>query len=301
VFGGVKTSSDLFRKEGFEMDTNKKTKKVISSWAYHNKPAKPDYVIGNLPPGKVGLLVAAGGVGKTYLTLQILYSVARPEIYEWPVGSGIITTPRHSGKVLALLGEEDFDTIHRRMHSILKVAAKEWKGQMEMALEVWDEKIEVDCLAGTIPTLIDSEGNPTDNFYRLIKKGKGCRLIVIDPLARFHQIDENDNVKMTMLVQRLEFIAKNTGAALLVCHHSNKQGIGKEEGTDQQSARGASALTDGVRYQIGMRMMTRHEGKIRWEHDADIERKGWVYVEESKNNYGPARIACWARRLDSGF
>lgn len=270
------------------------------TFAYENDPGMPDFVIGGLPPGRVGMLVSAGGTGKTFLSLQIAMTVARPSLYEWPVGDGIFPTPPGAGPVLALFAEETRATLHRRMHDLAHHAAFEFGDNIGAALDAWDERCMVQPLAGMVPTLVDRNGNTTDTYKRLIRAAEGCRLVILDPLSRFHQLDENDNIQMTLLVQHLEGIARATGAAILVCHHANKTSLGTDDAGQQAAARGASALVDGVRYVVNMRTMTRQEARGRWgDEDVNLERKSWVWIEESKVNYGGHGVACWARR-DAG-
>ena len=96
------------------------------------------------------------------------------------------------------------------------------------------------------------EVRPTGLVERLAKTIApltDLRLIVIDPAARFRGGEENAAEDTTRFVEAIETLAKRTGAAVLVVHHTNK--VSMQGGEQNQSAsRGSSALTDGVRLQI---------------------------------------------------
>ena len=76
-------------------------------------PAR-DWVLENcLPLGKVGLLVAPGGTGKSQLILQLGYAIA--------TGLGKYTPwkPGKAGQVLIICAEDEEDELHRRFDRLL--------------------------------------------------------------------------------------------------------------------------------------------------------------------------------------
>ncbi len=69
-------------------------------------------------------------------------------------------------------------------------------------------------------------------------------LVVIDPLANFHSIEEKDAGEMIRIIAPLRRWAKDNGACVLIVHHTRKLSE-KEEGGHQYKAsdmRGTSAL-----------------------------------------------------------
>ncbi|RYZ45998.1 MAG: hypothetical protein EOO72_02940, partial [Myxococcaceae bacterium] len=80
---------------------------------------------GFLPLGKVGMLAAAGGAGKTMALVQLAVSVAtgRP----WLGHYGVPVSSR--GRVVLALAEEDTDEAHRRLYAVrrgLALSEHEW-------------------------------------------------------------------------------------------------------------------------------------------------------------------------------
>src|SRR5690606_14169428 len=78
------------------------------------------------------------------------------------------------------------------------------------------------------------------------------KLIIFDPVSRYRGGQENSNEDATRFIEAAERIAKATGATVLLLHHANKGSMSAEE-RNQNAARGASALTDGARWQMNLR------------------------------------------------
>ena len=81
------------------------------------------------------------------------------------------------------------------------------------------------------------------------------RLIVIDPCSRFRGGEENSNEDATRFVEALETLAQQTGATVMLAHHANKNSTSNGD-VSQGASRGASALTDGLRWQMNMNRPT---------------------------------------------
>lgn len=74
-------------------------------------------------------------------------------------------------------------------------------------------------------------------------------LVIVDPLSRFAGPDaEIDNASATRFIVGLESIASATGATVIVAHHVNKSARGAGATVSGASARGSSAIYDGVRW-----------------------------------------------------
>ena len=86
----------------------------VDRFLTHDPPSRRWLLEDCLPLGKVGLLVAPGGTGKSQLALQIAVAVATGgEVADWwQVGE--------KGRVLALFAEEDEEELHRRVWTILQ-------------------------------------------------------------------------------------------------------------------------------------------------------------------------------------
>jgi hypothetical protein len=235
-----------------------------------------------LPLGKVGMLVAAGGVGKTMALVQLALSVATGR--EWLDHFG---TP-NPGHVLLALGEEDEGEIRRRMYN----------AACAMCLTDEQKRVAADRivalpLAGTSVALTESDGRSTTEsatLHALRKRLDGAahdwRLIILDPLSRFAGCDtEKDNNAATRFIEVVESLAMSKGGpTVLLAHHTNKASRLQESESTTANARGASALTDGVR----------------WVANLDREGDGLAKIAVTKNNYELCGPSLTLVRMDGG-
>lgn len=196
---------------------------------------------GTLPQGKVGLLLAEGGIGKTMLLLQLAIAIATAT--PW---LGTLSVPSE-GRVLALLGEEDLEESVRRS----------FRARRSSNARIPEPRsIVVLPLAGLPCSMVetDDRGNPIDAPFLLwLRSFVGThgpfKSVLVDPLSRFAGADaEIDNASATRFVQALESIATETGATVIVAHHVNKAARGNGAAVTSASSRGSSAITDGVRW-----------------------------------------------------
>lgn len=216
---------------------------------------------GLLPLGKVGMLVAGGGVGKTMALTQLALAVATG--LPWlcgPAGEGGLLPPEGGGRVLLAMAEEDAQEMHRRLYSAHETMRRNAQlTDEESALAA--RRITVLALAGENVTLVQGGGQgygreeirpsslAAEFVERLNTPDDPWSLIIMDPLSRFAGLDtETDNAAATRFVQVLETLTKAPGEpTVLVAHHTNK--TARKEGTrDGTGARGSSALIDGVRW-----------------------------------------------------
>ncbi|WP_268885677.1 AAA family ATPase [Fundidesulfovibrio magnetotacticus] len=131
-------------------------------------------------------------------------------------------------------------------------------------------------------------------------------LIVLDPLSRFFGGNENDNTLATAFCQLLEKLAKETGAAVVCCHHVAKgvgqtpRGFNLEAALSQEAMRGASGLTGAARWQSNIVAMPAKAAK---EEIDDPDAKNGVYLaaQVSKKNYGPPESKFFLRRGAGGI
>jgi regulatory protein RepA len=191
---------------------------------------------GVFPAGKVGLLAAAGGVGKTMVVTQLTIAVATAT--RW---LGAFDVPR-PGKVLLALGEEDGQEVHRRIY----------RAAREAGHTPPEGSITVLPLAGMSCRMVDGDDDaPFLVWLRdYLKKTGPYALVVIDPVSRFAGADtEKDNAAATRFVAALESIIEPSGgASILGSHHTNQSSRKDGATVDATSVRGVSAIVDGSRW-----------------------------------------------------
>ena len=273
------------------------------SWAPLNiaralTDARPvlDLVLPGLPVGTVGNLVAPGATGKTQFLLQLAVS----RCLGLPALGGLFPAAQPEN-VLFLAAEEQEIVMRQRLHDVTAWLVEEGLFPSRTRCEVVEalsQRLTLFPLTGHDVCLL-SDGDYTEVLTRMGKLAQGNRLVIADPLRRFHDGDENDSGAMTQLVQGFERIAMATQGAVLVAHHTSKAATLGGQGEIQQAARGSSALTDGVRWQAnltGMPAKTATELGL----GAD-EAKFLVRFDISKSNYGAPQAPTWLRRLPGGI
>lgn len=238
-------------------------------------------IIPGLLPGNVGLLAAAGSAGKSFLATQTALAVASGD----EIAGGLWPVPSITGRAAVLVGEDNKEILHHRLHSM---------GQVFPSYHTC-ENISIYPLKGFNKILDVRDGNAfTQGVMRVCEKHVLC---VVDPLRRFHRLEENDSADMTALIEFFEYCANQTGCAFLIGHHVNKNFV-NGGGSEQAASRGSSALVDAVRCVFNLVPMSEEEA----EKFGIKNHYEWVRVVSAKANYLPAsqRMTQWLRRCEGG-
>ncbi len=254
-----------------------------------------DWVLPGLPVATVGNLVAPGATGKTQLLLQTAVS----RCLGLPTLGGLFPAAAPEN-VLFLAAEEQEVVVRQRLHDITNWLVEDGLFPSRNRADIVEElndRLKIYPLSGTNVQLL-SDGSYTPVLKSITELGCGCRLVIVDPLRRFHDGDENDSGAMTQLVQGFERIAIEAKAAILVAHHTNKAATLNGQGEAQQAARGSSALTDGVRWQANLSSMSAKTA-AELSLPAD-DARFLVRFDISKSNYGAPQAPVWLRRLTGG-
>lgn len=228
-------------------------------------PASDGAPVGFLPMGKVGMLAAAGGAGKTMALLQLAVSVATGR--QWLGDHGFEVPDESRGNVCLLLAEEDAEEVQRRILAIkqgldLRTGSDAWESVRR--------RLMILPMAGLPAQFIDatSERGRTEetDFFREFKQHLGkheWKLIVLDPLSRLATAEtEVDNHHATRFVATIEQLVSLPGSpAVLVAHHTSKAARGGATAGTASAARGASGLTDGVRWAATLEDIEKPKGE----------------------------------------
>jgi hypothetical protein len=226
---------------------------------------------GVLARGIVGLVVAQGGAGKTQFLAQLAVAVALPREahdtspgrFSWGGRGG--WEIEDTGPVLLVLGEEDEGEAHRRVHRALLAYGllDAPSPQVRAWLDIVRRRLVVVAGAGvpglalTRPPGRDGAAlsNAAYDLRRLLDDtDEPWALVVLDPLSRFAGADaEKDQHAATVLVQALEFLAGAPGSPAVVVAHHSSQNARSLQAMSSSDARGVTALSDGVRWQAGIR------------------------------------------------
>ncbi len=222
---------------------------------YTNEGGKP---IGFLPKGIVAMLVGAGGIGKTHLLAQLAISISTGT--PWVE---TFTTTKHCGEekrgnVFFGLGENQYEDIHRVLHKASKKLREHQPDIIEEdPLIEASKRIAAFSFCGQQAAFIEDK-KPSLYFRQLkmklieISPKGGWSLIILDPVSRLMGADaEIDNGVATQFIALLEELTIDLpgNPTILFAHHVSKAAIQAGERQNQTASRGASALTDGVRWQ----------------------------------------------------
>ncbi len=243
-------------------------------------PPRAWIVKNRLERGELSIAVAQGGTGKSLWALHTAFAVALGGGTAAEYGMDV----REQAKVLYISTEDRPNDVKRRAMAF----SRKWG----VPLASVGKSITVyDATKGRLKLAIrDAKGKTcrgpdADALTAQIRDG-GYGLVIIDPLVKFHELNENDNVEMNALVDVIRDIAQSTDAAVLVIHHTNKP---KEAGStgagDSNSGRGASAIRDAARILITITAMDEATAK-RFGVPEDV-RLSHFRLDDGKINHGP--------------
>jgi len=156
---------------------------------------------------------------------------------------------------------------------------------------------------------VDRELSESKFFQEVLDSIKGIedlRLILLDPCSRFHGLEENDNGAGTFFVSLMERIAQQTKAAVIFLHHVGKRAGADVHGFDldaamhQDASRGASGLTNGVRWQCNLFGLPEKNAKKIIGVPAS-EPGQYLALKVCKKNYGAPEPVHFLERLRGGM
>lgn len=233
-----------------------------------NKPVPDtDWLVEDfMVSGEPTILAGDGGVGKSWLTMDLALSIAggRETFLGQPV--------KKHGRVLYYDEENSADLVLQRLNAL--GLTDEAKANLEF---IW---------YGGVDLLHEPE--------KMLEEALDLEpeLIVIDSLSRVALgADENSNTDMTLLVRRgIVPIARESGAALLVTHHTNSQGTGVRGATSIRNAVDQvisviPAVKDGLEtgtLNIFPSKPRRRTKSLHARLEGDMEKDGYVRVERAK-------------------
>ena len=217
--------------------------------------------------GIVAMIAAAGGTGKTFLLQQLANAMA--------AGTGLGPLKAAAGNefnVLMLCGEDPQEVVNRRLWNVSRGTG------------TFPQTLHIASTVGRLGPLMKLDGNnpakaPAFHWLReTIQNHTGLDLLILDPKSRWYGLDENSNDHATQWIGCLESLATEFNITILFSHHVSKAADGKME---SGMNRGASAITDGVRWQAGMTRMSDATGKRYGITDT----RNYVEFDITKTNY----------------
>ena len=203
---------------------------------------------GTIPLGVPVLVAAMGGLGKSYLALDLaLHAAAGVVGLEQPrrIFGGRL---EGEGTAVLITAEDSFDAVHRRLNRIDPEARRLRHPQRLIVLPT-------SSVGGAQPLITADRRTVTRApFLSAIKEQLArfddLRLVVFDPLQAFVAADVNaDPAAAQFLWSTMSELAATTGATVLLTHHMRKEGMSRIVDADdaREAIRGTTALVDGAR------------------------------------------------------
>ena len=235
----------------------------------------PVYVLPSLRPRTVGLIVAQEGTGKSFLALEV--ALAKATGHDM-TGIGV-TGP---GGVVYFSKEDPPEIIEERLQAIGPlISSDDAFGRAD--------NLEIVPLYGKPATLVSEKTMVNEKLVRqIIKSGFGKDLLIFDTLRKLHDLEENSSGEMKVLLEIFDRIALETGAAVLLIHHTNKSSNLNGQQGDQSSARGSNAIVGNTRWSLHLETVKSDAGEKR------------VKVTIPRASYRPEGGEWWLERIEGG-
>lgn len=236
-------------------------------------------------PGFLHVIQAPGGTGKSAHTNTAACAIASGR-------SDLIGPVLHPGPVLIYNSEDPYCVLENRLHTTAE------------KLNVPQEAREnfVYASGQDVPIVyaaLDDRGTVMVNERLILQhvemfKTLGIKAAFLDPLVRLHRCNENSNDQMEIVARMFTFLARKTGAAVVVIHHTNKAAATKSGDPEAMEAgRGASSVPAGARVTYNLITMSKKEAKEQGIPEDD--RTYYVRLFCSKNNLGRKAPPKWFR------
>lgn len=228
-----------------------------------------------LVAGTMGLLIAPGGTGKSYLALQLALSVA--------LGRALLPrfTPIRRGSVLCCFGEDDRSEMSRRLKAVC-TAHKIPPKDVTEAIRAGRLRFNLGKAEALLQFNMGGSAVPTEAHKVLSRRctESEFRLVIIDPIVGWAGVpNENDNSQMQLAAQALIDLAKASGGAVLGVHHQGKNSARGRE-TTVATGRGATSLTDASRWQATLQPVDAKKAGI-----TEAEAPRYLELHVGKNSY----------------
>ena len=252
--------------------------------AIEQEPQPLDFVLPALMAGTVGAIVSPGATGKTMLALEMAIAIAGgPDLRGLDqIDQG---WQRQLGRVVLLSAEDPAEVLALRLHEMGKRMSPDEREHIY-------ELLTVAPLVGYGVDMMSAHWR-----YWIAQVKHGARLVEIDTLRRFHQLDENDGGAMAGVLAYLEQLCRENGTTVLFLHHTSKA-AGMNAGDAQQASRGSSVLTDNARFQANLIAMTEQQAEQFGVEESC--RRSFVRLSWPKVNYSAPMADRWFRRREGG-
>ena len=233
--------------------------------------------------GFVSVTASAGGIGKTSLTMVEAMAVA--------TGRDLVQEPvkeRTNAWIINL--EDPRSELELRLAAAMShygIKHADIAGKLFMDGE---DDIGITLAVENRDGIVQNEALLAHMRDKIIANSIG--LVIIDPFVSVHEVNENSNTAIQVVVAMLRKLARETDAAIHVVHHVRK-GNGDDATID--SVRGAGALIGAARAaRVINKVSAADAAKL---GIAEIESRGLFRVDDGKANLAPPAESAVYRRM----
>lgn len=184
-------------------------------------PLAPVLIDGVLRVGHKMIISGPSKAGKSFLLIELAFAMAE--------GMNWLGCRCRQGKVLYLNMEIDQASFFRRIQNVYKAHGMNQNIHPENIV-VWNLRGHSKPITELAPAIIDQ-----------CKKDKGYEAIIVDPLYKVIQGDENSNSDIGTMARGFDQIANETGCSIIYAHHFAKGNGGDKDAIDRGSGAGVFA------------------------------------------------------------
>ncbi|MDN3563146.1 AAA family ATPase [Paeniroseomonas aquatica] len=278
-------------------------------------PPQLQFTLPGFLRGTVGMVVGAGGSGKSFAMLQTMICLAAG-LDIWGLWSDladeIMALPSPPGRCIYVAAEDPAVVVDWRTHHLGLDAIKRIKGSrhnLDEVLVCIDRNLQIFPVYGAgrenafalAGSRTETSVVPGPLYENLMQYGRGALAIGLDTLGRVSStLEEKEGSDMGQIIDIAETLTVETaGANVLFAHHTTKAAALNGQAQEQQAVSGSRKLTDHARWQVNMAIMDAKTGEARALTDAD--RRRWINVAAAKMNYADNAGARWWRRGEHGI
>lgn len=280
---------------------------------------KRDFILPGLKPKTVGMIIAPGGVGKSFFSLQTCISIAAGyDVFKlWN------NAPISPGLAVYVNVEDEVEDIEDRMAAVYSYCRDDADDPFDRnnvsedvnrltsdeLLDLVEENLEVRAVGGdgvdepdlTIAEPAGDRAEASRAWADFVEEMMSLspRIVNLDTYTLLTPgLDHNSSGQMADVLTILKRSARQIGCPIVLNHHVSKAAQNSGTTAEQTASRGSAVLTDNVRWQLNLSYMSEQEAKQRGLDPDD--RFGWIASDAAKRNFGPRAGTSWIRRSTGG-
>lgn len=236
-------------------------------------PPRP-WVIKNMLMSKsITLLAAAGGAGKSLVSLVLAAHMAVGR----SVGRYVVNAPMRS---VVFNAEDDLYEQTRRLLAICTAYQMDYDVVRANIMLIGTDDFPM-LLAQTVSGQALANETHIGWLMQLVEQ-PDVAVLFLDPLIELHACNENDPVQMRFVMGILKRIAREGNVSILLSHHTSKPSGNKPRAGDIDTSRGSTAIPNAAR--VGLTLGGPSEDDRERLGISEAERFSYVRMDDGKQN-----------------